>query len=101
MTITSNKDRCLTYLHSYAAKDIAAIDDIFAEDLNKLLSDFRGMVRYRVLLSQGMVSKPYALQVDRGVTGGGSEMRVGDRAVQITGVPVLVNGADAWKPASR
>lgn len=76
-------------------------DDIFREDLAKLESDFQGMIRYRLLLAQGMVSPPYALQVDRGVTGGGDEMRVGDRAVQITGVPELMSGADAWKPASR
>ena len=80
---------------------IEQADDIFAEDLNTLLSDFRGMVRFRMLLAQGMVSAPYALQVDRGVTGGGDEMRIGDRAVQITGVPKLISGANQWKPASR
>ncbi|MCB1532119.1 MAG: type IV secretion system DotC family protein [Alphaproteobacteria bacterium] len=76
-------------------------NEIFEEDLNLLLADFRGMVRYRLLLAQGMVSPPYALQVDRGITGGGNEMRIGDRAVQITGVPELVTGFDQWQPASR
>lgn len=76
-------------------------NDIFEEDLNRLISDFNGMVRYRLLLAQGMVSPPYALQVDRGVTGGGEEMRIGDRALQITGVPELVTGIDQWQPASR
>lgn len=76
-------------------------NEIFGEDLSGLLADFRGMVRYRMLLAQGMISAPYALQVDRGVTGGGSEMRIGDRAVQITGVPKLISGANRWKPASR
>lgn len=76
-------------------------NEIFQEDLNHLLSDFRGMVRYRLLLAQGMISQPYALEVDRGVTGGGSQMRIGDRAVQITGVPQLITGASRWKPASR
>jgi len=76
-------------------------DDVFDEDLARLESDFQGMIRYRMLLAQGMVSPPYALQVDRGITGGGDEMRVGDRAVQITGVPELISGADTWKPASR
>ncbi|MGB4057540.1 MAG: type IV secretion system DotC family protein [Alphaproteobacteria bacterium] len=76
-------------------------DEIFQDDLNVLMADFQGMIRYRMLLTQGMVSPPYALQVDRGVTGGGSEMRVGDRAVQITGVPELITGSDQWQPASR
>ena len=76
-------------------------DEIFQDDLNVLQADFQGMIRYRILLTQGMVSPPYALQVDRGVTGGGDEMRVGDRAVQITGVPELITGSEQWQPASR
>lgn len=76
-------------------------DEIFQADLNKLSSDYQGMVRYRTLLSQGMVSPPYALQVDRGVTGGGNEMRVGDRAVSITGLPALQTGTQEWSPANR
>lgn len=76
-------------------------NDIFRADLARLESDFQGMIRYRMLLAQGMISPPYALQVDRGITGGGDEMRVGDRAVQITGIPELMTGADTWKPASR
>ena len=59
------------------------------------------MVRYRKLLAQGMVSPPYANQVDRGVTGGGYQMRVGDRAIQLTGTPQLISGHDQWKPANR
>lgn len=76
-------------------------DEIFKSDLAKLESDFQGMIRYRMLLAQGMVSPPYALQIDRGITGGGDQMRVGDRAVQITGVPELITGAESWKPANR
>ncbi len=76
-------------------------NDIFREDLARLDSDFQGMIRYRMLLAQGMISPPYALQVDRGITGGGDEMRVGNRAVQITGVPELITGAESWKPANR
>lgn len=74
---------------------------IFEVDLNQLLSHYNGMVRYRTLLAQGMVSQPFALQVDRGVTGGGDSMRVGDRAIQITGVPELKPEADKWRPVNR
>lgn len=76
-------------------------NEVFEADLARLTADFQGMVRYRLLLSQGMISPPYALQVDRGVTGGGNEMRVGDRAVQITGVPALIPEAQEWQPANR
>ena len=47
------------------------------------------------------MSAPYAMQVDRGVTGGGDEMRVGDRAVKITGPSQLMTEAYEWQPASR
>ncbi len=80
---------------------ILQADEIFSEDLNLLLADFRGMIRYRVLLAQNMISPPYALQVDRGVTGGGTEMRVGDRAIAITGVPEFRTGSEEWQPANR
>ncbi len=76
-------------------------DETFESDLSRLIADFSGMVRYRKLLAQGMVSSPYANQVDRGVTGGGYQMRVGDRAIQLTGTPQLISGHDQWKPANR
>lgn len=83
------------------AEGVDQANEIFQTDLNQLTADYQGMVRYRMLLSQGMVSPPYALQVDRGVTGGGNEMRVGDRAVSITNLPALKAGTGAWQPASR
>ena len=76
-------------------------NDIFEADLNKLTADFQGMVRYRVLLTQGMVSPPSALQLDRGVTGDGDVMRIGDRIVQITKTPQLSIGYQKWQPANR
>jgi defect-in-organelle-trafficking protein DotC len=97
------------------AEGWAQADDVFEEDLNRLTADFQGMIRYRQLLAQGMVSQPFAMQIDRGVTGVAttttglsgqkvpitSTMRVGDRAVVITGVPELITGSDQWRPASR
>lgn len=77
-------------------------DEVFEEDLNRLTADFDGMVRYRQLLAQGMVSPPFAQQIDRGVTGEDGAMRVGDRAVVITGTPQLISSGTAeWQPASR
>lgn len=76
-------------------------EEIFQTDIDRLQADFTGMVRYRILLAQGMVSQPYALSEDYGITGGGSEMRVGDRAVTITGPSQLKTGAEQWQPADR
>ncbi len=80
---------------------IEQADDIFRADLNKLTADYEGMVRYRVLLTQGMVTQPYALQQDRGVTGGGNEMRIGDRGLTITDVPQLQKGYQEWQSVNR
>lgn len=82
------------------AKGIEQANDIFAEDMARLTRDFTGMVRYRKLLAQAMVSAPYAGLVERGVTGGGVEMRIGDRAVTITGPAQLKTQSDVWRPIS-
>lgn len=76
-------------------------EDIFESNLNRLTSEYNGMVRYRMLLAQGMISQPYALHEDRGVTGGKTEMRIGDRALRITGPSEFLTEADLWKPADR
>lgn len=81
-------------------KGIEQADEIFADDLNQLSADYNGMVRYRLLLAQGMVSPPYALQIDRGVTAENDKMRVGDRNVTIS-KPEFVPGTEKWQPASR
>lgn len=76
-------------------------EETFEADLDRLTNDYVGMVRYRELLAQGMISPPYAMHEDRGVTGGGTEMRVGDRGVSITGPSVLIPRSDKWTTAPR
>jgi defect-in-organelle-trafficking protein DotC len=85
------------------AEGITQADEIFEQDLASLNADFNGMIRYRKLLAQNMVSPPFAQQLDRGVTGSkdGDVMRIGDRAVSITQKPKLISGSDSWRPASR
>ena len=97
----AEKKEWVKYLTNGWKEGTAQADEIFQADLNKLVADYTGMIRYRKLLAQGVVSAPYALQVDHGVTGGGDEMRVGDRAVQITGPSVLRTEAYEWQPVSR
>ncbi len=73
----------------------------FEADLDRMTNNFIGMVRYRELLAQGMISPPYAYADNRGVTGGGSEMRVGDRGITITGQSSLIPKSEIWTPANR
>lgn len=95
------RERWILMVREGWKKGLEQADEIFTDDLNQLSADYNGMVRYRLLLAQGMISPPYAFQVDRGITGGGDKMRVGDRAVQITGKPEFVPGTERWQPASR
>ncbi len=83
------------------ARGIEQADDIFQADLNSLVTDYQGMIRYKSLLAQNMISPPYAMQVDRGVTGDGTIMRIGDRELEITNMPQLQTGYDQWQPANR
>lgn len=80
---------------------VTQAQETFEADLDRMTNDYVGMVRYRELLAQGMISPPYAMHEDRGVTGGGSEMRIGDRGVTITGPSVLIPRSDKWTTAPR
>lgn len=97
----AEREAWVKYVREGWEKGVEQANEIFQDDLLQLTADYQGMVRYRVLLTQNMISPPYAMQVDRGVTGGGTSMRVGDRAIQITGRPEFRPGADQWQPASR
>jgi defect-in-organelle-trafficking protein DotC len=76
-------------------------DEIFQADLDRLTNDLVGMVRYRELLAQGMITAPYALAENRGVTGDGSELRIGDRGLEITGPSQFITESDRWQPQAR
>lgn len=76
-------------------------DDIFQADLDKLNTDYTGMIRYRELLAQGMITPPYATQEVRGVTGSATEMRVGDNGLAITGPSQFNTKSDRWITAPR
>jgi defect-in-organelle-trafficking protein DotC len=72
-------------------------DLIFKESIARLKRDYEGMIRYRTLLAQNMVSPPFVAQMDMGVTGGGSDLTVNDRVLRITAFPTLQNESKDWK----
>jgi len=51
--------------------------------LTRLRRDYEGMLQYRRLVSMGMMDRMVLAQADFGVTGGGDELRIGSRTVQI------------------
>lgn len=72
---------------------------IYADNLARLKRDYSGMVRYRKLLAQRMVTAPYVSKTDLGITCDGSGMRVNDQVLRITALPRLCTNSKQWKPA--
>jgi defect-in-organelle-trafficking protein DotC len=74
-------------------------DTIHANGLAELKRDFQGMMLYRKLLSQNMVSKPFVAEANIGVTSNvdRSEIRVNDRVLRITAIPKLNPNSKQWR----
>lgn len=70
---------------------------IFKENIARLQRDYKGMILYRTLLAQNMVSPPFVAQLDMGITGGGADLTVNDRVLRITAFPTLQNNSQEWK----
>lgn len=70
---------------------------IFMENINRLVRDYKGMILYRNLLAQHIVSEPYVATLDMGITGNGDDMTVNDRLLRITAFPQLQADSSSWK----
>jgi len=73
-------------------------NSIFSSNLNRLKRDYTGIVLYRKLLAQGIVSAPYVAKADLGVTGDENEVRINDRVLRITEGSKLQPDAKKWHP---
>lgn len=79
-------------------KGIEQASSIFQQSLARLKRDYSGMMLYRKLLQQNMVSAPYVSKTELGVTGDGSDMRINDQVLRITELPKLQTDSNGWKP---
>lgn len=77
---------------------VAQADQLFDGALARLRRDYDGMVLYRKLLAEKMVSKPYVAEADLGVTGDRSRLSIGERVLRITAVPGLEVASSKWRP---
>lgn len=78
---------------------ITQADHIYTENLARLKRDYQGMIRYRMLLAQNMVSAPQVAHRQLGVTGGGEELAINDRVLTIEALPALRADSQTWDPA--
>lgn len=71
-------------------------DQNFEANLSRLKQDFEGMVRFKTLYEQGLVSKPRLARANLGVTGGGDEMAINDRIIRVTEKAALDANKGNW-----
>jgi defect-in-organelle-trafficking protein DotC len=70
---------------------------IFLDDLDRLKQDYIGMVRYRVLLTAGLVEAPTTVFHDQAISGGRDRMLVGNQVIRITNQPGLNPAERQWR----
>lgn len=77
-------------------KGIQQAYSIFQQNLARLKRDFSGMVLYRKLLQEKMISQPFVARTELGITGNGSDMRVNDQVLRIVEMPKLQTNSKNW-----
>lgn len=78
-------------------KGIEQAYSIFQQNLARLKRDFSGMVLYRKLLQEKMISQPFVSRTELGVTGSGEDMRVNDQVLRIVELPQLQTNSKSWQ----
>lgn len=71
--------------------------NIFQQNMARLKRDYRGMILYRKLLQEKMVSPPFVARTDLGITGDGSDMRINDQVLRIVELPKLQTSGQRWQ----
>lgn len=78
-------------------KGIVQSYNIFQQNLARLKRDYQGMILYRKLLAENMVSAPFVSRTELGVTGDGTDMRINDQVLRITELPKLQTDSSGWR----
>jgi defect-in-organelle-trafficking protein DotC len=78
-------------------KGLQQASTIFQQNLMRLKRDYQGMILYRKLLQENMISAPFVSKTELGVTGDGEVMRVNDQVLRITEHPQLQTNSNGWK----
>jgi defect-in-organelle-trafficking protein DotC len=78
-------------------KGVEQAYSIFQQNLARLKRDFNGMLLYRKLLTEKMISSPYVARTELGVTGDGNDMRINDQVLRIVEHPQLQTNSKNWR----
>lgn len=85
------------YIDQGWAEGVKQADAIFKENLNILTRDFNGMILYKKLLAQQMVTPPFVSSIELGITGDKNNLAVNDKIFKITAFPGLQTDGTQWK----
>ena len=72
--------------------------DIFTANLNHLKRDMIGIILYRKLLAEHIVSAPFVAKAKLGVTGNATQLRINDEILRITAQSQLQPNPMKWRP---
>lgn len=86
------------YLKQGWTEGLQQANAIFNVQLNTLKRDYSGMVLYRKLYAEHMVTAPFVAGSNLGVTGDANHIRINDRVLRITAVSALQTNSKKWKP---
>lgn len=86
------------YLQQGWKQGLQQANDIFSANLSRLKRDYLGMILYRKMLAQNMISSPAVAKAELGITGDQHEMRINDEIMRITSHSVLKLNSNEWKP---
>lgn len=79
------------------SKGIAQADDIFELQMQRMRRDYVGMVRYRLMVSYGMIVEPKIERSHMPVAGGGDKMSIDDTVLEIKVSPKLSQNSINWR----
>ena len=86
-----------TYLKQGWQQGSEQANEIFEENMDRLKRDFKGMIIFRKLLAEHMVSAPFVAQARIGITGNGTELRIDDHVSRIVSPAQLQPNSKKWR----
>ena len=72
-------------------------DSIIESSFNRLVRDYMGMIKYKILLAEGLITPTIIAGQNLGVTGGGREMAINDQIFRISDHSALNPTVKDWK----
>ncbi len=85
------------YTHKGWQSGMEQAEVIFNDNLARLRKDYIGMIRYRKLLAQNMISPPFIAHTNLGVTGDSNQINIDDRTLRISALPGLNPDSRSWR----